>query len=135
MNQLRTFFFGGPPPPPFFEGTSTDFPHYDLISLDDGQVEELARKLKVPFAETQIEPIGGGGYSNTFLYFDHPTHWLMFTRYWGYPKENDNGLTLNGWLKATCDRAGFEAHLQEFLSNRQVDPASIVRINNVPFAP
>lgn len=103
--------------------------------MDDVQIEEIGRRLKVPFAETKLEPVKKTGYSNTFMIYDHPTHWLMFNRYFDYPDPKDNGYTLSGWRKSTCSETGFEQHLKEWLVKRQVDPITVVRINDVPPAP
>lgn len=93
-------FIFGEVPPPFFRGTEAKFPDYDIVSLDDEQVKSIMLHLGLTHL---FNDRSESNVVYSMVYKDHPTHWLLFTRFENFPQSSDNGFTLNGWLKSKYD--------------------------------
>lgn len=113
---MRAIFLGGPPPPPFFEGIGPALPDYDVVSLDDEQVKGLMHTLGIGYlmqAPAHRPPVTRTGCCDSHLYKSHPTHWLMFQRFHGFPDAKDNGFTLHGWLKSRHTQEDFARYVEQ----------------------
>jgi hypothetical protein len=119
----------GPAFEPFFDGAGPTLPNYDVTSLDDEQVKAFMMNIgcgHVICATLPRAPMTRIGLCDTHLIKSHPTHWILFQRFHGFPNARDNGLTLRGYLKSKYTQEQFVKLFEEDCRRGDCDMNSAV---------
>jgi hypothetical protein len=84
-----------------FQHTDYALPLSDTFHANGNEAEVIRWARHFGVFEKIKDPCRPGPRWAISGYSDHPTHWIVFTRVWGHPKERENGWFMYLYPKST----------------------------------